>query len=111
MRPVLHGDVTAAARALLRIPEPGRVGLCRRMIREAAFAYRYMMRSGKPHPLWGTGSLMSAALLRPVAPEPNLDDIAYCTCLEMVLRELIAYRTGHPSACRVKPKSLERDTP
>lgn len=92
MRPVLHGDIVAAARVLFLTPEPERLVLCRRMIREAECAYRFYLRVGRPHPKWGSGSLMSAALNRPAAPEPSLDNSAYCTCIELVLRELVLRR-------------------
>ena len=35
MRPILHGDVSDAARALLAAPSEARERLCRRMIAEA----------------------------------------------------------------------------
>ncbi len=89
MRPVLHGDVTNAARALLAVPRGVRRGLCNRLIREAETADIYARRTGRHHPLWGNGSLMSAARKRMLADEPDFDDLDYCACFEMVLRQLI----------------------
>ena len=89
MRPVLHGDVSNAARALLKVPEGQRRDLCARLIREAEAADAHVRRHGRLHPLWGNGSLMSAARKRVLADEPGFDDIAYCRCFEMVLRALM----------------------
>lgn len=89
MRPVLHGDVSNAARALLQVPRGVRQNLCIRLIREAETADIYARRTGRLHPLWGNGSLMSAARKRVLADEPGFDDPDYCACFEMVLRQLI----------------------
>lgn len=92
MRPVLHGDVTAAARALLMVPAEAREALCRRMIEEADFADRYAQRMGRPHRDWGNGTLMAAARARPLADEPALGEERYCRCLETVFRLLLEWR-------------------
>ncbi|WP_449284308.1 DUF7742 family protein [Lutimaribacter marinistellae] len=92
MLPVLHGDVSAAARALLRAPVDGRGRLCRRMIGEAAQACAHVRKTGSLHPLYGNGSLMSAARKRELADEPSFDDPEYCQCFEMVLREITLFR-------------------
>lgn len=94
MRPVLHGDVTAAARALLLVPEAAREALCRRMIEEADFADRYARRIGRPHRDWGNGTLMAAARARPLAEEPPLGEERYCRCLETVFRLLLEWRVA-----------------
>ena len=85
MRPVLHGDVSSAARVLRRVPPVRRAFLCRRMLAEAEAADRHVARHGRLHPRWGNGSLMSAARKRPLAPEPTFDDPDYCACFETVL--------------------------
>ncbi len=92
MRPVLHGDVSAAARVLLAVPPAAREGVCARMIREAEQAHVFMLRSGHPHPVWGNGSLMAAARRRVMRDEPGFDDAEYCRCFAMVLRALIVRR-------------------
>ncbi|WP_323764909.1 hypothetical protein [Marinovum sp.] len=100
MRPVLHGDVTAAARALLMVPESAREALCHRMIEEADFADRYAKRLGRPHRLWGNGTLMAAARARPLADEPALGEARYCRCLEQVFRALLDWRAARQTAAR-----------
>ncbi|MHA6262170.1 DUF7742 family protein [Arenibacterium sp. CAU 1754] len=92
MRPVLHGDVSSAARALLNVPPADRAALCHRLLREAEEADRYVARVGRLHPIWGNGSLMSAARKRVLANEPTFDDAEYCGCFEMVLQALVLRR-------------------
>jgi hypothetical protein len=94
VRPLLHGDVSSAARALLYVPEALRFDLCQRMIREARIADAHVRRTGRLHPLCGNGSLMSAARNRMLADEPGFDDPAYCRCFEMVLRGLIDWQVS-----------------
>lgn len=90
MRPILNGDVSNAARALLAAPESARERLCARLFREAEAAHRYMRRSGRPHAAWGNGSLMAAARSRQLADEPEFDDADCCRCVVMVLERLLA---------------------
>lgn len=94
MRPVGHGDVTAAARAMLCVPPVAREALCKRMIQEADFADRYAKRMGRPHRDWGNGTLMAAARARPLADEPHLGEERYCRCLETVFRLLLEWRVS-----------------
>ncbi len=92
MRPVLHGDVSAAARALLAVPQRSRRTLCIKMVAEAELADRHVQRTGRMHPVYGNGSLMTAARTRVLADEPGFDDPTYCQCFEMVLRQLIRHQ-------------------
>ena len=92
MRPVLHGDVSSAARVLLRVPQINRKSVCNKMINEAVAADKHVRCYGKLYPLFGNGSLMSAARKRILADEPGFDDLDYCACFEMVLRCLAQTR-------------------
>lgn len=94
MRPLLHADVTHAARALLRVPEPDRAAFCADLIHKTELADRYRAQTGRAHVFWGNGSLMAAARAHPLAPEPSFDDDAYCSCMEQVLRALIDWRVS-----------------
>ncbi|MEQ9693224.1 hypothetical protein [Shimia sp. SDUM112013] len=94
MRRVMHGDVVAVARVLLTCAPPVRQGLCRTLIEKADAAHRFFKRKGRAHPLWGDGSLMVLAHCYPMRPEPGFSDTDYCTCMEMVLSELVAWRTA-----------------
>ncbi|WP_170468561.1 DUF7742 family protein [Ruegeria arenilitoris] len=91
MRPILHGDVSAAARVLLNAPPASRENLCTTMLREAELADIHVGQTGRLHPLFGNGSLMMAARTRSLADEPNFDDPQYCQCFEMVLRCLVHF--------------------
>lgn len=91
MRPVLHGDVSAAARALLNAPPADREQLCIRMINEAQLADAHVGQTGRLHPLFGNGSLMASARNWQLAEEPNFDDLQYCQCFELVLRCLVQF--------------------
>ncbi|WP_420586790.1 hypothetical protein [Ruegeria sp.] len=92
MRPVLHGDVSAAARVLLTAPPANRDRLCARMIHEAELADKHVVKTGTLHPLFGNGSLMATARNRLLADEPGFDDLNYCQCFELVLRHLIRFQ-------------------
>lgn len=93
MRPVLPGDVVQAALVLLAAPVAARPTLIRQMIHEADQADAHRLKTGQAHPLWGTGSLMFAAMARKRAPEPYWDDPDYAGCLITVLHALIAHQT------------------
>ncbi len=97
MRRVLYGDVRAAARALLAVPQEARGPLLTRLFAEADAADAHRLATGQAHPLFGTGSLMSAALARAVAREPYLDDPAYAACMAEVFEALVA-RAGQGPA-------------
>lgn len=92
MRLVLHGDLVAAARYLLPLPHRVRRDACRRLIEQAHAAHGFARRTGRCHPIWGDGSLISAATRTRLAAEPSLRDSDYCTCLEMVLHEIVTWR-------------------
>ncbi|MFY0312352.1 hypothetical protein ACFMBG_20925 [Leisingera sp. D0M16] len=89
-RPVLPGDVTAVARALLAVPDRERLRLCRRIFSGAAEAAAYAGLFGRLHPRWGDGSLSAAARRYALADEVFLDDPEYLHCTRLVLRELAA---------------------
>lgn len=89
MRPVGHGDVTAAACALLRVPAEKRAHLLARLLAEAETADAYRRETGRLHPLWGNGSLMGAAMGHARAREPFLDEPEYAACMAMVFEALV----------------------
>jgi len=90
MRPVLHGDVSAAARALLAAAAEDRQALGARLLDQAEAADRHRLRTGRLHPQWGNGSLMGAARRYPLAVEPGFDDPDYCACMILILQALRA---------------------
>ncbi|MBQ4823385.1 MULTISPECIES: DUF7742 family protein [unclassified Leisingera] len=96
--PVLPGDVSAVARALLAVPENIRLHLCRRILGGAAEAAAHCRLMGRLHPRWGDGSLSAAARRFALAAEPFLDDPEYLSCTRLVLRELAAAMDAERSA-------------
>ncbi|MVO14735.1 hypothetical protein [Parasedimentitalea huanghaiensis] len=89
MRPVLHGDVTSVARALLLVGKEAREGLCQHIFVQADQAEEYVRLSGRLHSSYGNGSLMSAARYYKLADEPSFDNIEYCQCFALVLHRLM----------------------
>lgn len=76
MRPVLHSDVIAAARALVPLPPRARDAAARRLVAQADAADRYRKHMGHAHRVWGNGTLMAAAgpgVSRPLADPDMLD--------------------------------------
>ncbi|MDF0600932.1 hypothetical protein P1J78_09330 [Psychromarinibacter sp. C21-152] len=96
MRPVMHGDVVAAARVLVALPAGARAGRLDRLIRAAGWADRFRRRYRRAHPYWGDGSLMAVALTEDPPPEPRLSDPEYCKCLSMVLEAVAGEAVSVP---------------
>ena len=90
MRPVLHGDVVAAARALLCLPEAARSSFLQRLFRQANWADAYRKKRGQVHPFWGDGSLEVVAAGYEQRPEPYLHSPEYCKCMISVFEGLLA---------------------
>jgi hypothetical protein len=88
LRPVLPGDVSCAARALLAVPEAARNSFLETILKGAAAAALHVQREGRLHPVWGNGSLMAAARRFPLAEEPDYSDPDYCRCTVLVLEAL-----------------------
>ena len=70
MRPIQLADIEMAARALLPVPPDARLGVMQDMIRRAEVADRFRASTKRPHPQFGTGTLMSSAMRWSRAPRP-----------------------------------------
>ncbi|MCV6587111.1 MAG: hypothetical protein OIF47_16415 [Marinibacterium sp.] len=92
MRPLLYGDISAAARRLYAVPPRHRTRLCHTLLEQAEAADAYARSTGRVHPTLGNGSLMAAARKQPLPTEPGFDDPVYCQCFAMVLRALARRR-------------------
>ncbi len=90
MRPLLPGEVRAAACVLLAARPGQRPGLLARMLAEAETADAYRQETGRLHPLWGNGSLGAVARARERAREPALEDADYAACLALIFDSLAA---------------------
>lgn len=103
MRPVLMGDVIAAARALRASSPDQRVALAHELVRAAHAADRCRRRTGRGVRGLGNGSLMAAALARPHVAEPRLGDADYLRCLIVVLQVLLERREAHGRGAALSP--------
>jgi hypothetical protein len=63
-------DIETAVRALLAVEARARAGLMTELLRRADIADRYRKTLRRPHVLFGTGTLMSAASRFDLAPRP-----------------------------------------
>ncbi|MEX0348018.1 MAG: hypothetical protein AB3N15_01235 [Paracoccaceae bacterium] len=88
---MLHGDVSSAARALLMVEPGARKDLSALLVSEAQEAAAHVKGTGRLHPRYGNGSLMSAAHQRPLANEPGFDNPDYCACVIDVLRAVMRH--------------------
>lgn len=96
MRRVLHGDISAVACVLYPLPKSDRSGMLARLFAQADAAEIYRKYHRSLHPVWGDGSLMSAALTYPHGCEPFLDDPDYAACMAMIFTALSAQK---PATC------------
>lgn len=85
MRSLLLGDMVAAARALLAIPDHKRRKTIVTMLDQAHAAHAFAKRLGRPHPSWGNGSLMGRAAGMPQIPEPFASETEYLGTLGIVV--------------------------
>ena len=82
------GDVALVARALLALRPGLRMLALARMLKEAKYATMYVKKMRRMHPIWGNGSLTTAALRRPLAAERPVTDDEYRTLILLVLANL-----------------------
>lgn len=100
MRVPTHTDLIVLARVLRACPNEMRDWVARRILEEADSANRCLIAENVPHPVWGDGTLASAALRRGVPPQFSLSDPEYCLCLMSVARAL----ADGARAARTQPK-------
>jgi hypothetical protein len=86
--PLWMGDLLALTRACLQAPAEDCRPLARRILTEAGIAAGHREATGAAHPLFGDGSVASAALSRPCRREPPLTDAAFRRCLAICLDEI-----------------------
>ncbi|ATF18179.1 hypothetical protein [Phaeobacter gallaeciensis] len=87
-RPVLPGDITSTARALLAVAPAQRRALCQRIFAGAGQALRHSRRHRRLCPDWGDGSLSAAARKFTLVDEPFYDAPEYLACTRLVLAHL-----------------------
>ncbi|MCU9848705.1 hypothetical protein OEZ60_11885 [Defluviimonas sp. WL0024] len=93
MRTLTHGDVAAAARAVLHLPREEWPGAVWRFLECAHAADLFRKRHGRNHPLWGNGSLSAATPPNArLAPEPFLSELRYLEAMASVFDVLLDWR-------------------
>ena len=92
MRPLLPGDLDCAVAVVMAQPPEDRPRVAAQLLAQADVADRYRKRLGRAHPVFGTGSLMSAALGWPDAPRGGVYDASYCVALIVVLTAVQDWR-------------------
>lgn len=85
MRALLIGDVIAAAVVLVDQDESNWAKDVAQMFSQAHAADLHRLASGRSHPDWGNGSLMSVARGRSIGPEPYLSNGKYLRALKCVI--------------------------
>lgn len=92
MRPVQLADIEAAALVLLNVEADQRRALAALICGTAAVADKYRKRLRRPHPMYGSGSLMSAAATFSQASRPSQGTGEYLECIHIVTTAVLAHR-------------------
>lgn len=97
MRPLGPGDLDCAVAVVMRQPPVERKAVAARLLFEADVADRYRKRLGRAHPVYGSGSVLSAALRWPDGPmarttRGRVHDASYCAALIVVLTAVQDWR-------------------
>ncbi|ATG39761.1 hypothetical protein [Phaeobacter piscinae] len=95
-RPILPGDITSTARALLAVAPAERRVLCERIFAGAGQASCHLRRHRQLCPNWGDGSLSAAARKFVLADEPFYDAPQYLSCTRLVLAQLARHVRHDP---------------
>jgi hypothetical protein len=97
MRAVRVGDLDEALRVLLAQPEGDWPQLVREMLDRAHAADKLRKRTGRSHPQWGTGSLMSQARSRQQAAYPLRHDSNALAALVALATAILRWRSDRAS--------------
>jgi hypothetical protein len=106
MRPVLHGDLLAAAMRVSELPSWQRAKAAARLIDRAHAADAARKRLGRSMTGWGNGSLMSAVLAEGPLPErgPRLDP-GHLAAYRIVAGALLRWREEQQARGGRRPHS------
>lgn len=83
--PVRLGDLIAAARVLRERPRRRWAWVAARLLAEAGRGAAHLATHGRPHPRYGDGSLMTAALRRRPEAAPALSEARFRDALRATL--------------------------
>lgn len=96
MRAVLHQDVVALARCLLLLAPADRRKFADLQISLTDQADVYRTESGRVHPFFGNGTLMSCCNGHQQDAERRVDDPDYADCMIKALEAIVAFGTNSP---------------
>lgn len=85
MRACLITDLLCAARVVSQ--SSGAATLAHRLIFEAHAAHKYTKHFGRPHPVWGSGSLMARALAADMGRSDGVFDLAALVSISEALMQ------------------------
>jgi hypothetical protein len=88
MRPIHLSDFDVMVRVLLQAPAETRAPLAAKLVHAADIGDRYRKKLRRIHPLFGDGTLTSAAQEQPRRAHPRHCDRSYRACLQIVLAAL-----------------------
>jgi hypothetical protein len=106
MRRILSGDLIAAAAVLAAAPIASRAELARQILAQTHAAHAYFKRFGRPHALWGDGSLLTRALAFDHRTPPNLSDAAFLCVLAQMARACAAHKGRQTCSSPLRHASL-----
>lgn len=92
MRPVQLADIEVAARVLCRVPSKERHAEAKAICQRAKVADKFRKRLGRPHPEFGTGTIMSAMHGYPKSARPDQMTSEYLDALIAICTQLQAIR-------------------
>lgn len=102
MRRILSTDLIAAAAVLAAAPMPNRAALARDILAQSHAAHAYFKRYGRPHALWGDGSLLTRALAFDHRAPPNLSDAGFLAALAQMARACATHKANQ--TCSPPPR-------
>lgn len=92
MRRCLIGDILAAASVLPAADLRQMQISGARLIAQADAAHRFAKRFGRPHPVWGNGSLMARAMAEPLVQAANFSCPTYLRAFNAIAAALGQFR-------------------
>lgn len=92
MRQILMGDLISVARAALVLPRADRKQAVLLALEQAHIADKITKQTGRPHAVWGNGSLQAAVARWPKMAEPFAGDIEYLEVFSDVLALVIQWK-------------------
>jgi len=90
MRPITQGDVCAAARVVLRARPGQRERAAQHLVECAQIADLHRQTTGRHHPRYGNGTLLSAALAHDMTPATSVSEVDLLAAMATVIDQVLA---------------------